>query len=80
MTNIRGPRERVQFGGFQVTAAIPITAAENGNITAHFVVLSYADDLTISIIVDSDHFGDLGLLAEALTAGLGAFTGQFLDP
>ena len=66
MTNVRGPQATVYLDGSPVTSAIPVSVSENGNVTAHFSVMSYAGTLTITIIVDPDHFPDLDFLIEAL--------------
>lgn len=66
VTNVRGPQATVYLDGSPVTSAIPISVGENGNVTVHFSVMSYAGTLTITIIVDPDHFPDLDFLIEAL--------------
>jgi hypothetical protein len=58
VTHVRGPVERVQLGGHEVGAAIPVVVAEGGNTTVYFEVLSYAGALTITAIVDADHGPD----------------------
>lgn len=66
VTTVRGPQATLCLDGSPVTSAIPISVGENGNVTVHFSVMSYAGTLTIAIIVDPDHFPDLDRLANAL--------------
>jgi diacylglycerol O-acyltransferase / wax synthase len=70
VSHVRGPAEQVTFGGFPITSAIPLVVAEGGNVTVYFEVLSYAGTLTISAIIDPDHFPDLDTLTDALSAEL----------
>jgi len=70
VSHVRGPAEQVTFGGFPITSAIPLVVAEGGNVTVYFEVLSYAGTLTISVIIDPDHFPDLDTLTDALRAEL----------
>jgi len=70
VSHLRGPTEQVTFGGFPITSAIPIAVAEGGNITVYFEVLSYAGTLTISAIIDPEHFRDLDTLTDAMRAEL----------
>lgn len=66
VTSVRGPQTEVAFAGYPIHRAIPISVGDNGNVTAHFSVLSYADELAISVIVDPQRFTDLDVLTEAL--------------
>jgi len=70
VSHVRGPAEQVTFGGLPVSSAIPVVVAEGGNITVYFEVLSYAGTLTVTVIVDPDHFPDLDTLTDALRAEL----------
>jgi diacylglycerol O-acyltransferase / wax synthase len=70
VSHVRGPAERVTFGGSLVTEAIPIGVAEGGNITVYFEVLSYAGTLAITAIVDPEHFSSLDSLTSTLRAEL----------
>jgi diacylglycerol O-acyltransferase len=70
VSHVRGPAEPVTFGGCPVTSAIPVGVGPGGNIPAYFEVLSYADALTLTAIVDPGHFGDLSALTDALRAEL----------
>jgi diacylglycerol O-acyltransferase / wax synthase len=66
VTHVRGSIEPVMLGGHEVTAAIPVGAGEGGNMTVYFEVLSYADVLTIAVVVDPDHGPDLDDLIRRL--------------
>jgi diacylglycerol O-acyltransferase / wax synthase len=66
VTHVRGPIEPVMLGGHEVTAAIPVGVGEGGNMTVYFEVLSYADVLTIAVVVDPDHGPDLDDLIRRL--------------
>ena len=70
VSHVRGPAEQVTFGGFPISSAIPVVAGESGNITVYFEVLSHAGTLTITVIVDPDHFPDLDTLTDELRAEL----------
>lgn len=63
---VRGPAERVTFGGTAVTDAIPVSVGPGGNITVYFEVLSYAGTLTLTALGDPDHGPDLDALIDAL--------------
>jgi hypothetical protein len=54
------------LGGHEVTAAIPVGVGEGGNMTVYFEVLSYADVLTIAVVVDPAHGPDLDDLIRRL--------------
>jgi hypothetical protein len=64
------PRNGVTFGGSPIASAVPVGVAEGGNLTVYFEVLSYAGTLTLTAIVDPDHFPDLGILTDGLRAEL----------
>jgi diacylglycerol O-acyltransferase / wax synthase len=66
VTHVRGPIEPAMLGGHEVTAAIPVGVGEGGNVTVYFEVLSYADVLTIAVVVDPDHGPDLDDLIRRL--------------
>ena len=71
VTNVRGPRATVCLDGCPVISAIPISVGDNGNVTVHFTVMSYAGTLTIAVIADPDRFPDLDLLTDALHEEIG---------
>jgi WS/DGAT/MGAT family acyltransferase len=58
VSHVRGPAERVMFGGAPITRATAVGVGPGGNVPAHFEVLSYADTLTLSVISDPDRFPD----------------------
>ncbi|HEY5854107.1 MAG TPA: WS/DGAT domain-containing protein [Aldersonia sp.] len=66
VSHVRGPAERVEFGGYPIVAAIPVAVGGGSNVTVYFEVLSYADTLAVTAITDPDQFPD----PEALFAAL----------
>ena len=76
VSHVRGPVEAVSFGGFPVTAAIPVVVGDSGNIPVFFEVLSYAGTLTVTMITDPDRFPDAAVLAGALRSALADITAQ----
>jgi hypothetical protein len=66
VSHLRGPDETVTFGGAAIASAVPIGVAEGGNATVYFEVLSYAGTVTISAVVDPDHFPDIDVLTDGL--------------
>ena len=74
VSHVRGPADPVAIGGASVTAAIPVGVGPGGNIPVHFEVLSYAGTLTLTAVIDPDHFPDADGLADALRAELGTIT------
>ena len=76
VSHVRGPAEQVTFGGSPITSAIPVGLAEGGNITVYFELLSYAGTLTLTAIIDPDHFPDPATLTDALHAELDQIIGH----
>ncbi len=74
VTNLRGPDQRLSFGGATVGQVIPISIV-TGNVTVAFAVLSYAATLTITINSDADACPDLDVLVGALEAELSTLVG-----
>lgn len=74
VTHVRGPAEPVMLCGHEVSGAIPVGVADDGNITVYFEVLSYAGELTITAIVDPDHGPDLDDLTSRLQIELDSIT------
>jgi WS/DGAT/MGAT family acyltransferase len=66
VSHLRGPDEILTFGGTTIASAVPIGVAEGGNATVYFEVLSYAGTVTISAVVDPDHFPDIDVLTDGL--------------
>ena len=61
VSNMRGPENRLSFLGCPITRVIPLSGT-TGNITVSFAVLSYAGDLTITLICDPDTCPELSEL------------------
>jgi diacylglycerol O-acyltransferase / wax synthase len=74
VSHVRGPEQPVTFGGRPIQAIIPAAVGEAGNTTVSFEVLSYAGTVTITAIVDPDHFPDPSTLTEGLQAELDLLT------
>ena len=74
VSHLRGPREPLTFGGRKVVSAVPLAVAEGGNVPVYFEVLSYAGTLTVSVVVDPEHFPELDRLAHLLEGELLAIT------
>lgn len=72
VTHVRGPADRVTFGGIPVDSATAVAVGEAGNTPVNFGVLSYAGTLAVSMIVDPDHFFELAALTAALADELDA--------
>jgi diacylglycerol O-acyltransferase len=72
VSHLRGPDEPLFFGGHRISAAVPISVAEGGNSTVYFEVLTYNGTLTITAIIDPDHFPDGDVLMAALESELHA--------
>ena len=80
VSHVRGPTRPVNLGGHPVTSVIPAAIGQGGNITVAFEVLSYAGNLTISAVVDPDHFPDLDALTDGLRAELDQIIHTPADP
>jgi hypothetical protein len=76
VSHLRGPAEPFTFAGSTIDSAVPIGVAEGGNATVYFEVLSYGGTMTVSTIVDPDHFPDLEVLVQALRAELALIAGD----
>ena len=74
VSHVRGSAEPASFGGYPITAAIPMGVGPGGNIPIFFEVLSYAGALTLTAIADPDHFSELEILAGALRDEFGQIT------
>ncbi|MGB8386037.1 MAG: wax ester/triacylglycerol synthase domain-containing protein, partial [Dermatophilaceae bacterium] len=66
VTHVRGPAEHLTFGGVRVSWAAAAAVAEGGNSPVYFGVLSYAGTVSVTAIVDPDHFPELDELAAGL--------------
>jgi hypothetical protein len=69
VTNVRGPEEMVSFAEHPVLEVIPV-AVVPGNVGVAFDVLSYADQLVITVVADPDLVPDQAFLTEVLSAEL----------
>ncbi|MFN8078244.1 MAG: wax ester/triacylglycerol synthase family O-acyltransferase [Kineosporiaceae bacterium] len=76
VSHVRGPDHHVTFGGHLVHTAIPIGVGEGGNVTVHVEVLSYAGEITVTAVVDPDHFPEVAALRNHLAAELEAIVVQ----
>lgn len=65
VTNLRGPASRLSFVGTSIDAVAAI-AVVTGNVTMSFAVMSYAGDVTITVIADPDAWPDLRGVRDAL--------------
>jgi WS/DGAT/MGAT family acyltransferase len=70
VSHVRGPEQAATFASARVAQVIPVAVAEAGNLTVSFEVFSYAGTLTITAVVDPDHFPDLPVLTDGLQAEL----------
>jgi diacylglycerol O-acyltransferase / wax synthase len=73
VSNLRGPEGRLSFLHCPITSIIPLSAA-TGNVTVSFAVLSYAGNLTITLISDPDACPDLSELRDTLEEELHLLT------
>jgi diacylglycerol O-acyltransferase / wax synthase len=53
VSNLRGPRDPLRFAGHDVTRIVPIGQVA-GNVAVAFTVLSYAGDLTVTVVTDPE--------------------------
>lgn len=74
VSDVRGPARPGSLAGAPVTAVLPITLGEAGNVTLSFVALSYAGTLTVSVVADAV-VDDLPVLAVALQEQLDSLLG-----
>jgi diacylglycerol O-acyltransferase / wax synthase len=73
VTNLRGPDERLTLLGAHIVDVIPIGAI-SGNVAVAFGVLSYAGELTVTVVVDPDVCPDVAGLATRLQRQLDVLT------
>jgi diacylglycerol O-acyltransferase / wax synthase len=73
VTNLRGPGERLTLLGADVVEVIPVGAI-SGNVAVAFGVLSYAGELTVTVVVDPDVCSDVAGLATHLRRQLDVLT------
>jgi len=75
VTNLRGPRNQLTFGGAAVRAIIAVPAT-SGNVTITFAAASYAGTLRITILSDPARTPDAPVLAAALRHELSALAAR----
>lgn len=73
VSNLHGPEGRLTFLGCPITSIIPLSSS-TGNVTVSFAVLSYAGELTITLIADPATCPDLPTLRDALQSQLHLLT------
>ena len=71
VSHVRGPSHPVTLAGCPIEVAVPISVGGLGNVAVYAEVLSYAGDLTISLIADADLVPDLDAAAAALRVECG---------
>ena len=65
LTNVAGPPQRLSLAGAPITHVLPVTVTA-GNVGVAFAALSYAGELTVTVITDPDVVPELDLLTAAL--------------
>jgi diacylglycerol O-acyltransferase / wax synthase len=78
VSNVRGPREQLRMGGRTITGLVPL-GTPAGNVAVSFTALSYAGELTITVVVDPDVVPDPAPIAAGLEREL-ARLGERLAP
>lgn len=79
VSNMRGPENRLSFLSCPITRVIPLSGT-TGNITISFAALSYAGNLTITLIADPDACPDLSALRDLLEHELQVLTVSHARP
>jgi diacylglycerol O-acyltransferase / wax synthase len=74
VANVPGPATPLYLAGARLTEAFPVTPL-SGNVTLGVGVLSYTDQLNISVIADRDACPDLPTFTTGLTNCLSELTG-----
>lgn len=80
VTHVRRQTERLTIDGVRVTWAAAAPVAEGGNTTGHCGVLSDADTVSVTAIVDPDHFPELDELDAAVADSLSSIMGRCPSP
>jgi hypothetical protein len=70
VSNVRGAGTPVTLAGAPVTAMIPFSVGEAGNLTVSALALSYAGSLVVTVIADPDHVPDPAPVAADIEAAL----------
>jgi hypothetical protein len=68
VSNVAGPDRQLTFGGLPISAIVPGSVGDSGNVRVSFLALSYAGTLTVTVIGDPDALPELPRLATALQA------------
>ena len=76
VSNVPGPDRPLAFDGMPLSAIVPVSVGESGNVTVSFLALSYAGTLTVTVIADRDAVPELADLAAALQAELDALVNE----
>ncbi|CAM3853037.1 wax ester/triacylglycerol synthase domain-containing protein [Smaragdicoccus niigatensis] len=79
VSNVRGPANQLCFAGQGIADIVPISVAENWNVTVTFVAFSYAGRLTITVTADPEHVPDLDVLVRALRSEVQLLEGTTPD-
>jgi hypothetical protein len=69
VTNVRGPEKMIDIAGLRVLEVIPI-AVVPGNVGVAFDILSYADQVVVSLVADPELVPDQDVLTAELTSEL----------
>ena len=69
VTNLNWPGTFLSLDGLRIVSVLPLAVASR-NITVTFAVLSYADQLTITLVSGSETCPDLSLLRQFLQGEL----------
>ena len=75
VTNLKGPETGLSLGGHPIVSVIPLATA-SGNVTVSFAVLSYAGQLTVTLIADPETCPDLSRLRDLLKSELEVLAGS----
>jgi WS/DGAT/MGAT family acyltransferase len=78
LSNVPGPARPLMFCGAHIEHVVPL-AVTAGNIGVAFAALSYAGELTVSVITDPEVVPELDVLACALRSELRALSARAVD-
>lgn len=74
LSNMRGPAEPLFLAGHRITRIVPASLTP-GNVGVCFTVLSYAGQLTVTVLADPDVVPEQDELTELLSGELARFSG-----
>lgn len=66
-TNLRGPRDALHLGGHRISGIVPAVVSP-GNVGVSFTVLSYAGELTVTVVADPDLLPEQDRLTHSLAS------------